>query len=306
MKVDYVTLSNLIIDDIVLPDGQTFMNVLGGAGLHALVGMRLWNRNIGFAASAGADFSPEHRAALQGFGVDLQGLTIRNGYRTARAWQVFEADERRIEVFRTDLDDFERHKVTLSDLPDAYRQARGFHLQWGSLIELEQAISYLRSANPEMVVVLEPSPDHLQQPPAAFQALLPQLTLFSPDEGEAQMITGRSDPDDMCKVLVDWGAPIVALRMGERGSLVLTNTGDAWKLPVAPTTIVDVTGAGNSYCGGFLTGLGDGLSPLESALRAVVSASFSLEQFGLPAWTSPPEEEAGGRLAWVRQRVERS
>src|SRR5436309_10680967 len=34
---EYVTFSNLIIDDIVLSDGRSFMNTLGGAGTHALV-----------------------------------------------------------------------------------------------------------------------------------------------------------------------------------------------------------------------------------------------------------------------------
>lgn len=305
MKIEYVTLSNLIIDDIVLPDGQTFMNTLGGAGLHALVGMRLWNNCLGYAAAVGADLNAKHRNALAQFGVDLQGLVVRNGYQTARAWQVFEPDERRIEIFRTAIDDFERHKIMPADLPDAYRRARGFHLQWGSLIELEEAIRSLPAKNPDMVFVLEPSPEHLRQPPEAFRALLPLVTLFSPDQDEAEQITGRSTPFEMCETLLDWGAPLVALRMGERGSLVRANTGKGWVLPVAPTTIVDVTGAGNSYCGGFLTGLGDGLSPLEAALRAVVSASFALEQFGLPAWKTPPVDEARRRLAHVRERVER-
>ena len=71
-----------------------------------------------------------------------------------------------------------------------------------------------------------------------------------------------------------------------------------------PTTIVDVTGAGNSYCGGFLTGLGDGLTPLEASLRGAVSASFALEQFGLPDWESAPVSEVKRRLAWARERVE--
>ena len=156
-----------------------------------------------------------------------------------------------------------------------------------------------------MVFVLETGSDHLHRPPSAFESLLPRLTLFSPDQGEAQIITGRSDPAGMCRVLLDWGAPLVALRMGERGSLVMNSHGEAWRLPAVPATIVDVTGAGNSYCGGFLTGLGDGLSPLESALRATVSASFALEQFGLPAWTAPPQAEIQRRLAWARERVRR-
>ena len=306
MNVDYVTLSNLIIDDIVLPEGKTYMNTLGGAGLHALVGMRVWNDALGYAAVAGADLGAEHRQALARFGVDLKGLLIRSDYLTARAWQVFELDERRIEVFRTDFDEFERQKITLSELPGAYRKARGFHLQWGSLSELENVVNSLHATNPDMVFVLEVSPDHLDQPAAAFRSLLPQVTAFAPDLKEAEMITARSDPADMCRVLLDWGVPIVALRMGERGSLLFNNSDDGCFLPAAPATIVDVTGAGNSYCGGLLTGLGDGLSVLESGLRAVVSASFALEQFGLPAWAAPPEAEALRRLAWARNRVERA
>lgn len=300
----YVTLSNLIIDDIVLPDGRTFMSTLGGAGTHALVGMRVWSDGLGYAATIGPEFDETHRQALTRFGVDLQGLIVREEYHTARAWQVFEPDERRIEVFRTDLAQFERHKITLRELPEAYQRARGLHIQWGSLSEIAEVVDKLRAINPDMVIVLEPGPDHLQQAPAAFQALLPHLTLFSPDQSEAEAITGRSNPIDMCRVLLDWGAPLVALRMGENGSMVMGSNRDGWRLPAPPTTIVDVTGAGNSYCGGFVTGLGHGLSPPEAGLRAAVSASFALEQFGLPPWNTPPQEEAQRRLQWARERVE--
>lgn len=303
MTIDYVTLSNLIIDDIVRPDGQTYMDTLGGAGLHALVGMRPWSSALGYAAAVGPDLSAGHHQALARFGVDRQGLIVRHGYRTARAWQLFEPDERRIEIFRTDLEAFERHKVRLEELPEAYRRARGFHMQWGSLSEIGEAIAALRAGNPEIVFVLEVSPDQCREPAAAFQAVLPHVNLFSPDRGEAAMITGCEEPMQMCERLLDWGAPLVALRMGDKGSLLVSREA-AFQVPAVAATIVDVTGAGNAYCGGFLTGLGDGLAPLEAALRAAVSASFALEQFGLPAWSSPPEEEIGRRLQWARERVQ--
>jgi len=92
--------------------------------------------------------------------------------------------------------------------------------------------------------------------------------------------------------------------MGEQGSLIRTPDGEGWLIPAVPASIVDVTGAGNAYCGGFLTGLGDGVSPTEAAMRATVSASFALEQFGLPGWQEAPVEEANRRLDWVRKRVE--
>lgn len=304
MSVDFVTFSNLIIDDIVLPDGRTFMNTLGGAGTHALVGMRVWSDRLGYVAAVGRDFDPKHRAALAHLGVDLRGLVERDGYRTARAWQLFEPDERRIEIFRTDEAEFERCKPTFEDIPAGYLSARGFHLHWGTLEELAALVRKLRAANPTLCLLWEPAPTHLHEPRAAFEAVLHQLDLFSPGLDEAEAITGSADPGEMVAILLEWGAPGVALRMGARGSLVRTASGEIWRVPAVPTTIMDVTGAGNAYCGGFLVGLGSGLGVLEAALRATVSASFALEQFGPPVFDERLAAEAARRLAWARKQVE--
>src|SRR5919201_366937 len=128
MTPEFVTLSNLIIDDIVLADGRSFMNTLGGAGTHALVGMRVWSDRLGYVAAVGADLDPRHRAVLEALGVDLRGMIERAGYQTARAWQLFEPDERRIEVFRTNEEEFNRLKPQFADIPADYLAAKGFHL----------------------------------------------------------------------------------------------------------------------------------------------------------------------------------
>jgi len=231
MNVDYATFSNLIIDDIVFPDGQTFMNTLGGAGMHALVGMRVWNDHLGYLAAVGSDLDPGHRQTLEKFGVDLRGLVQRDGFRTARAWQVFEPDERRIEIFRTSLDDFERAKVRPDEVPPAYYGARGFHLQWGTLPELEALALLLRQQNPTITLVMEPTTENLDEPATDYQRVLPQLNLFSPDLGEAEQITGRSNLAEICETLFSWGAPLLAIRMGERGSLVKKPDGESWRVP---------------------------------------------------------------------------
>lgn len=302
--VEYVTFSNLIVDDIVLSDGRTFMNTLGGAGTHALVGMRVWSDRLGYVAAVGPDLNPDHRTALEQFGVDLRGVVERPNCRTARAWQLFEPDERRIEIFRTDPAEFERCKPGFQDLPEDYLAARGYHLQWGTLQELAELVAALRAANPSLTLVWEPSPSHCNQRPEMFQRILPQVDLFSPDLGEAEQISGRTDPADMISTLIDWGAPLVALRMGARGSLVRPATGAGWRVPAVPARIVDVTGAGNAYLGGFLTGLGQGLDAREASLRATVSASFAVEQFGLPRFDENLPAEAERRLNWARERLE--
>ena len=303
MTIDYVAFSNLIIDDIVFPDGRSSMNIIGGSGLHGLVGMRVWSDSIGYAASIGADLDQKHLDGLTRFGVDVSGLVVRDGYVTARAWQIFEEDDTRIEIFRTDHEDFDRQKVTVADLPASYIDAKGFHIQWGALTETEELVRALRANNPQVKLALEATMDNTQETQAKFRRLLPQVALFAPDREEASAITRQSEPEAMCDELLAWGAPLVAIRMGAKGSMIKASSGEGWVLPAVPTDIVDVTGAGNSYCGGFVTGLGDGLSPLEAALRGAVSASFALEQLGAPEWEERPVLEAERRVKWTRERV---
>jgi sugar/nucleoside kinase (ribokinase family) len=299
-----VTFSNLIIDDIVLSDGRSFMNTLGGAGTHALIGMRAWSERLGLVASVGADCDIRHRASLEDLGVDLRGLIEREGYKTARAWQLFEPDERRIEIFRTSAEDFERAKPQFGDIPADYLGARGFHIQTGALAELVDLVGQLRAANSQVCLAWEPSPSQLTAPPAEVQAVLRQVDLFSPDLGEGQMLTGEQAPERILDKLVGWGGRLVALRMGAQGSLVATADGARYHVPAVPATIVDVTGAGNAYCGGFLVGLGAKLGVAEAAARAAVSASFALEQFGVPPFTAEKQAEAARRLAWAQARIE--
>jgi sugar/nucleoside kinase (ribokinase family) len=192
------------------------------------------------------------------------------------------------------------------DLPAHYRQAKGFHLIWGSFTELAALIHSLRRTQPDIVLVFELTPQQEHEPVDNLKLVLPHVSLFSPNLDEATAVSGLTDPAAMADLFLQWGAPLVAIRMGAAGSLVKTQAGEMWRLPAVPTTIVDVTGAGNSYCGGFLTGLGDGLSPFEASLRAAVSASFALEQFGLPTWRSVPTAEANRRLAWARENAIRS
>jgi sugar/nucleoside kinase (ribokinase family) len=306
MTPHYLTFSNIIIDDIVLGDGRTFMGTLGGAGTHALIGMRIWSDRLGYVATVGPDFAPAQRAQLEKLGIDLRGVVVHQAYRTARAWQLFEPDERRIEVMRTDLNDFFKFTPQFEDMPADYLQARGVHVQWGhTFAELNGLLDQLRQANPAVVIAWEPASEHLKAGQAEFGPLLRRLDLLSPDLEQAQAMTGQADPAAMARTLLAWGAPVVALRMGARGSIVAAGQGETWHIPaVPPAALVDVTGAGNAYCGGFLVGLGEKLGPFEAALRAAVSASFAIQQFGVPDIGAGALAEAERRLAWARHHVE--
>jgi sugar/nucleoside kinase (ribokinase family) len=103
----------------------------------------------------------------------------------------------------------------------------------------------------------------------------------SPNLLQAQRLTGLEAPRAVLDALLGTGVPVAVLRMGEAGSLVAGRGARPVAVPAVPVSrIVDVTGAGNAYCGGFLAGLAE-TGDLGGAGRyGAVSASFALEQFG--------------------------
>ncbi len=305
MTPDYVSFGNIFIDDIVLPDGRTFMATPGGAGTHALVGMRVWAESLGFVAFTGSDFPDDFRQEMAHMGVDLEGVSIIEGIQTTRAWQIFEPDGHRIEDFRSEKSDFFRYAPDFENIPITYYGARGFHLYWAKEIsELPRFVRQLYQVNPTVTLVWEPAFHHGDVDANEMRAALSQVALFSPDELAVYAMTGTSRAEDAMATLLDWGAVAVAIRMGASGSLLGSSQGKWWHIPPVPTHVVDVTGAGNAYCGGFVVGLTEGDTLLQAAQRAAVSASFAIEQFGIPGFDTTLRAEAEKRLHWARENVE--
>src|SRR5512145_1811864 len=97
--MDLVAFS-LIIDDIVFPDGQTAMGVLGGGGPQTAFGMKLWADQVGLVSGVGHDLPASALEWLKSSGIDIAGLRLSDHWPTPRAWQLLEADGRRTQVWR--------------------------------------------------------------------------------------------------------------------------------------------------------------------------------------------------------------
>lgn len=274
----YISVGSIIVDDIVLPDGVTRMGEFGGGAAHAVSGMRVWSDQVGLTSWLGQDFPSSMYDQLRST-CDLSGV-VRRSAKSTRAWQVFEWNNHRTEIFRTDFEEFVQNSPRPHEYPEAYRHARGVHLQC-ELEYFKEWVSKLREFGTR-VIVWEPwgefcTPEFQH----VFKEYLPLVDAVSPNLEEGRALTGLEIPGEVALELVKLGARRVALRMGAEGSLVCDDAGFIAVIPaVQVVRIVDVTGAGNAYCGGLAVGLGETGDLLESGRWGAVSASFALEQFG--------------------------
>lgn len=112
--------------------------------------------------------------------------------------------------------------------------------------------------------------------------LLPWISVFLPSEMEAHELTGREEPLEMARHLLDLGPELVVVKLGERGCLWLDKEGPGW-VPADPVPVVDTTGAGDSFVAGFLSARLEGRSSEECCRRAVEVAALCVGGLGSDA-----------------------
>ena len=276
MPVRTVGIGAIFIDDIVLPDGTTYMGQLGGGVVHALMGATLWDERPGIVALAGHDLLPDIRARLEAH-FDTQGLHLLD-IPQIRAWQIFETDGTRRELYRVEITAPFTGGAQPQHLPPAYRNAQGYYLLQG-FTGIQRWCQYV-----DGVVVWEPLQQAMQPGTRdQLRACLAsqKITAISPNLSEAQAVYGHHPPGTLVEMLLSDGAPVVALRMGASGSIIASQHQQFHVPALAVPTIVDQTGAGNTYCGALLAGLVQ-VKPLhEIAAMGTVAASFCVEQIGV-------------------------
>jgi sugar/nucleoside kinase (ribokinase family) len=83
---------------------------------------------------------------------------------------------------------------------------------------------------------------------------LPHTDFLFGNQDELSHVTGLRDPVQIASALRSRGVGTVAVKMGEAGAYV---DSPAWRqrVPAYVVEVVDTTGAGDAYCGGFLTGI---------------------------------------------------
>jgi sugar/nucleoside kinase (ribokinase family) len=85
---------------------------------------------------------------------------------------------------------------------------------------------------------------------------LPYVDYFLPSLEEAKMLAGgREDPAEIARFLLDAGAKVVGLKMGERGAYIRAADGTAFHVPILPVQAIDALGAGDAFVAGFLAGV---------------------------------------------------
>jgi sugar/nucleoside kinase (ribokinase family) len=111
-----------------------------------------------------------------------------------------------------------------------------------------------------------------------MRQIIGAVDVFLCNEREARHLTGLADADAAHRALAAV-APVVVLKRGDCGARALWPHG-AVELPAIPTTVVDTTGCGDSFNGGFIYALLDGCSLDECVAWGNAAGSLAAAALG--------------------------
>lgn len=87
------------------------------------------------------------------------------------------------------------------------------------------------------------------------------IDLFMPSYDEAVCLSGKKEPEEIADVFLDMGVKTAVIKLGHKGCLIKDSSGEKHYIPAFEgIRAVDTTGAGDSFCAGFLTGIRKGWS----------------------------------------------
>lgn len=135
--------------------------------------------------------------------------------------------------------------------------------------------------------------------PAQLHSIVKYCQFIFPNEHEAKAITGATNAVRAMEKLQEW-VPVPVVKLGKRGAMLLAE-GKLYRQPALPMPIVDATGAGDAFDGGFLHAFLHG-SDWDDCLRAGnICGNLSASQPG-GSQGLPGAKEFRRHLALMRQQ----
>ena len=122
-----------------------------------------------------------------------------------------------------------------------------------------------------------------------------------PSEAEAESIMPNHDPATFCREIAARGPKLVGIKQGDHGATLYDREQNTLvQIDPYPADVSDLTGAGDSFCGGFSIGYFETGDARQAALYGTVSASFVIEAFGGLHALNIGRSQAQKRLAELR------
>jgi len=292
---------SVALDSVETPKGKVD-RALGGSATYFSIAASHFAPHVNVVAVVGEDFPDEHIELLLSRGINLDGLTVSKGetFFWSGCYDESFGDPKTID---TRLNVFE---TFAPELPDHYCSS-GFVFLGNIDPDLQsRVVSQIKSP---ILVAADTMNFWIEGKLEGLKKLLGTIDMLLINALEVRLLSQEKNLLDGARKVLNMGPKILIVKRGEFGSMLITKD-DLFVLPAYPINeVIDPTGAGDSFAGGFMGYLAyRGKVDLEELKRAVVAgtvtASFNVEGFSVEKLARITKDDIRERMKNFREITE--
>jgi len=295
---------SVAFDSIETPAGRR-ERCLGGAATYFSLSASFFT-DVRVIAVVGEDFGAEQLAVFNTRGIDTRGIERASG--KSFFWEGSYLDNlNEAKTHTTELNVFGAFEPKI---PDAYRDS-----EFLFLANIDPVLQRrVREAMPGVKLVAGDTMNYwIKDHKPALLEVLRGLDILLINDTETKMLAGNSNLVRAARSVLTMGPRMLVVKHGEYGATAfygLTSEGigaKTFRAPALPLEeVVDPTGAGDSFAGGFFGYLGSQKELTPGAFRRAmfygsVMGSFAVERFGTERVQNLTREEIDARFEQFRE-----
>ncbi|MDA1092772.1 MAG: PfkB family carbohydrate kinase [Acidobacteria bacterium] len=287
-----LTVGSVAFDSIKTPFGEA-SRVVGGAATFFSVAASFFT-DVRMVGVVGEDFGEEQMQVFGGRRIDLAGLQRVPG-ETFRWKGEYSFDLNTRETIYTHLNVFDQFRPVL---PESYRPTPFVFL---ANIHPALQVDVLNQVESPRFVAADTMNFWIEGTPDDLQAVLKRVDALVINDEEARQLSGEANLVKAARAIRAMGPDLLIIKRGEYGVLMTRDEG-FFAAPALPLEdVVDPTGAGDTFAGGFMGYLASAGEVTDAVVsRAIIAgsamASFAVEDFGLDRLLRLTQEEVRERF----------
>ncbi|MEQ1877064.1 MAG: PfkB family carbohydrate kinase [Bdellovibrionia bacterium] len=291
---EILVVGSLAYDTIATPEGKVDRALGGSANYFSLAASHFSKVHV--VGVVGDDYEARHLDLLKSKGVDVAGIERAKG-RTFHWEGEYTKDMNEAQTLATELNVFQNFDPKL---PEHFKSTPYVFL---ANIDPELQMKVLDQVRSPKFVALDTMNFWIESKIFALREVLKRVHSVLLNEGEAKLLTRKPNAIAAAEEIAKMGPRAVIIKRGEYG-FVLYAEKKYLILPAFPiATVVDPTGAGDTFAGGFFgflaqNGLSGSFEELKQAcVQGCLMASFTVQDFGTARVATVTKEDLRRRHA---------
>ncbi|AGH94901.1 PfkB family carbohydrate kinase [Pseudobdellovibrio exovorus] len=299
-----LVVGSLAYDSVKTPSGKAEKS-LGGSANYFSLAASLFSR-VRVVGVVGEDYSEQDRQILLKREVDLTGLQTVAG-KTFHWEGTYENNLNEAVTLKTELNVFAQFNPTL---PEDYRDSAYVFL---ANIDPTLQLQVLSQVKKPVFVGMDSMNFWIGSKQSELREVLKKVDIVFMNDAEAKMLTQTSNTITAIKKTAELGPKYVVIKKGEYGATLYSQKYGFYQIPALPVeNVVDPTGAGDSFAGGFFGTLASRLNAdqipewndLKAAtLAGTVMSSQTIQDFSMKALIKVDQNLFEGQLVQLKQMI---